>query len=210
VVQPKTFENVLARDVSFETYMEYFAADFTEWVDGVVIKMSPVTEEHDALTQFFIELIRWYLSETGEGLLRVAPFVMRLRPGQPGREPDLHLILKERVSIVQRTMTDGPADIVIEIVSPESIERDTEAKYREYEAGGVREYWLVDPIKREATFYSLRDGVYQPIELADGVFRSTVLPRFRLNPLLLWQNPLPTGRQIAALVDDMLKGEQDG
>jgi Uma2 family endonuclease len=205
VVQPKTLENVLARDVSFETYMKYFAADFAEWVDGVVIKMSPVTEEHDAIDGFLYRLLTQYLDETGEALIRRQPFVMKATPTSPAREPDLHLIRKERAGIVQRTMTDGPADIVIEIVSPESIERDTEAKYREYESGGVREYWLIDPIRREAKFYSLRDGVYQPIDVSAGIFRSSVLPHFRMKAALLWQNPLPNGRQIAVLVDDMLK-----
>jgi Uma2 family endonuclease len=210
MVQPKTLENVLARDVSFETYMRYFAADFAEWVDGVVIKMSPVTEEHDAIDGFLYRLLTQYLDETGEALIRRQPFVMKVSPTSPAREPDLQIVLQERASIIQRTMVTGPADIVIEIVSPESIERDTEENNREYQTGGVREYWLIDPIRHEAKFFSLREGIYQQIDLPDGMFRSIVLPRFRLNTALLWQNPLPTGRQIAALVDDMLKGEQDG
>jgi len=205
VAKHYTSENVVARGVTFEAYMQDFAADFAEWVQGDVIKMSPVTVEHDGLFQFIIRLLRDYLDETDEGILRVAPFVMKITPSSPAREPDLQIILKERTDIVERTMTAGAADIVIEIVSEESEARDTETKFAEYQAGGVREYWLLNPLNKASGFYRLNnDGVYELVELADGIFHSAVLPRFQLDTRLLWQSPLPNGKQITALVDAML------
>jgi len=94
---------------------------------------------------------------------------------------------------------------VIEIVSEESKERDTETKFAEYQAGGVREYWLFNPLNQTARFYRLsQDGVYALVELNEGVFRSTVLSRFQIDTQLLWQTPLPTGKQIVALIEAML------
>ena len=199
-------QNVIAQGVTFEDYMQDYAADFAEWVEGDVVKMSPVTIEHDDLFQFLILLLRIYMSETDEGLIRVAPFVMRISPLSPAREPDLQIVVKERADIVQRTMTAGPADIVIEIVSEESQQRDTETKFAEYQAGGVREYWLLNPLNKTSRFYRLgNDGLYKLVELPDGIFHSEVLPHFMFNTALLWQTPLPTAKQIAAMVESMLK-----
>ncbi|HUN06657.1 MAG TPA: Uma2 family endonuclease [Aggregatilineales bacterium] len=196
--------HIIAQDVTFEDYLRLYAEDHCEWVDGAVIKMSPISREHDNLDGFLYRLISGYLDETGEAVIRRAPFVMRMRPDSRGREPDMHIVLKSRASILKNTITTGPADIVIEIVSEESEYRDYEIKYSEYESGGVSEYWLLDPLQRASRFLHLVNGVYQPVPLVDGVFHSTVLKPFTLDPALLWRDPLPKAREIAALIETML------
>ena len=62
-------------------------------------------------------------------------------------------VATERRERIQSAYLDGPADLAVEIVSPESIARDRGDKFAEYEAGGVREYWLMNPARREALFY---------------------------------------------------------
>ena len=59
----------------------------------------------------------------------------------------------ERLDRVHRTYLDGPADLVVEIVSPESAGRDRGEKYYEYEAAGIPEYWLLTrrPLGRSFT-----------------------------------------------------------
>jgi Uma2 family endonuclease len=78
-------QNVIARNVTFEEYMENYAQYFAEWVDGDVIKMPPVTEEHDSLLRFLHILLSFYLDATGIGAIRIAPFVMRTTPRASGR-----------------------------------------------------------------------------------------------------------------------------
>lgn len=208
IEQHLTPEGVIARDVSFAEWMEHYAEAHTEWVEGVVVKLSPVSLEHNDLDGFLYTLLKFYLEETREALILRHPFVMKITPGSSAREPDIHIVLKERESIVKHTMTAGPADIVIEIVSPESMRRDYEEKFAEYQGGGVREYWLFDPIFKKASFYRLDErGQYQPAELKDDLFRSTFLPRFRLDTRVLWQNPLPTGKQITNMVEAMVNEE---
>ena len=81
----------------------------------------------------------------------------------------------------------------MEIVSRESFNRDRKDKYREYQAAGVREYWLVDPDHRRAEFFRLgADGQYHPAPPDDqGIFHSEALPGFWLKTDWLWQDPLP-------------------
>jgi Uma2 family endonuclease len=197
--------HIIAQDVSFEDYMRLYAEDHCEWVDGAVIKMSPISREHDHLDGFLYRLLSGYLDETDEAIIRRAPFVMRMRPNSRGREPDMHIVLKSRASILKNTITTGPADIVIEIVSEESEYRDYETKYAEYESGGVTEYWLLDPLQRANQFLQLVSGVYQPVPLVDGLFRSSVLKQFALDPTILWRDPLPKAREIAEMIEAMLR-----
>jgi Uma2 family endonuclease len=66
-------------------------------------------------------------------------------------------------------------------------------KYTEYEAGGVREYWIIDADSRRADFF-VRDaaGRYQPVlPDTDGNYRSAVLPEFWINIGWLCQTLLP-------------------
>jgi len=72
----------------------------------------------------------------------------------------------------------------------ESRARHKGEKFSEYERGGVREYWLIDPARRQAEFYVLRDGVFQPASFDnEGIYRSTVLPGFWMRVDWLWQLP---------------------
>lgn len=79
----------------------------------------------------------------------------------------------------------GGADLVIELVSDDSVGRDRVAKLAEYEAAGVAEYWLFDPRpgKQRADFFLLADGRFRPAALDPaGRFRSRALPGFWLDP----------------------------
>ena len=55
---------------------------------------------------------------------------------------------------------DGPADVVIEIISTGSRSTDRRTKFAEYEQLGVPEYWLIDPLRRQAEFYVYRKGTF--------------------------------------------------
>lgn len=91
-----------------------------------------------------------------------------------GREPDLLFVAQEHLDRLQETYLDGPANLVVEVVSPESLARDRGAKFVEYEAGGVPEYWLLDPLRRWAEFYCLgEDGRYRRCFLLERRARIT-------------------------------------
>jgi len=122
------------------------------------------------------------------------PFLMKTGPDLPARIPDILFVAKENLSRLNDNLLDRPADLVIEILSPESRSRDRGEKFYEYEQGGVREYWLVDPERRRAEFYQRdTEGTFRPVlPDADGVYRSVVLTGLYLRVAWLWQKPLPT------------------
>ncbi|MCC6804840.1 MAG: Uma2 family endonuclease, partial [Anaerolineae bacterium] len=83
---------IVATGVSEEEYLEKYAAHFCEWVDGMVIRMAPATGKHDELLRFGARLLEAYFEANPIGLIRQAPFLMRLETGV-NREPDLLVIL---------------------------------------------------------------------------------------------------------------------
>jgi Uma2 family endonuclease len=81
----------------------------------------------------------------------------------------------------------------VEIISPGSQSIDRGDKYYEYEEGGVREYWLIDPLRKKAEFYLLgRNGQYRLAPTEGDVFRSVVLKGLWLDVGWLWRKPLPS------------------
>ncbi len=103
------------------------------------------------------------------------------------------LITQNRINFQTGSYLDGPADLVVEIVSPESVGRDRGEKFYEYEQGGVSEYWLVDPLRRRFEAYHLDEqGFYRSLfSGSEGRCDSRVLTGFWLRVEWLWQSPLP-------------------
>ncbi len=164
----------------------------TEWVDGEVIEMSPISQAHDAIFRWFITVLHFFVYKNHLGEIRAAPSVLKFSTIRRGREPDLMFVATENVHRIHPTYVDGPADAVWEIVSPESVIRDWHDKYREYETEGVREYWVIDPGQQRIELYQLgEDGRYAPAELMEGKLQSSAIPGFYLRPEWLWSDPMP-------------------
>ncbi len=182
------------RPVSFEDFLAWAGEDTSaEWVDGEIVLMSPGSADHQRLLAFLYGLLVAYVTQRQLGELFLPPFLMRLVSRPSGREPDLLFVADEHADRLRSAYLDGPADLVVEIVSPESDERDHGAKFVEYEAAGIPEYWLIDPLRETAFFHELgADGRYHIGSVdADGFYHSTVLSGFRLRVAWLWQRPLP-------------------
>ena len=192
--------------VSAEEYMAHYAHDHYEWEQGRLVKMSPVTGRHNALTSYFQSLLMAYFALNPIGQFRSEPFVLRLDAVKSYREPDIQVILNDNPNSLTDTAMIGPADICIEVVSPESVARDYGKKFAEYETGGVKEYWLIDPIRAEARISRLSaEGHYQTRQPdAGGYYETPLLPGLRLHIPTLWQDRLPDFYEVGDAVRTML------
>jgi Uma2 family endonuclease len=180
--------------MTYEEFLEWADGTRAEWVDGEVILMSPASEPHQNLDGFLSSLLRHFVEAHRLGRILVPPFQMKLRVRPSGREPDLLFISKENLSNLKRNYLDGPADMVVEIVSPDSQARDRGEKFYEYEEAGVREYWILDQTRKRAEFYHLGDdGTFKLIDADENaIYRSKTLEGLWLKVDWLWQDPLPT------------------
>lgn len=180
--------------MTYEEFLERADGMRAEWVDGEVIAMSPTSVAHQRVRSFLAALLQHFVEANELGLILFAPFQMRLRTRPSGREPDAIFIARDRLDKLQNAYLDGPADLAIEIIGPDSRARDRGDKYYEYEQAGVREYWLIDPARKQAEFYRLgSDGIYTAVTTGDdGIFHSKVIAGLWLKVDWLSQDPLPT------------------
>lgn len=74
---------------------------------------------------------------------------------------------------------EGSPDMVLEIVSPSSVRKDTVALMKSYWKAGVKEYWLVDPRGRAPEFRILVRGPrrFRAAPSKDGWHKSAVFGR---------------------------------
>ena len=75
-------------------------------------------------------------------------------------EPDLLFISRERLGIVTEENVRGAPDLVVEVLSERTRERDLGAKLRLYARFGVRFYWVVDPEAGTVRTFELARGGY--------------------------------------------------
>jgi Uma2 family endonuclease len=184
------------RDRVQMTYDEFLRREgdnaHVEWVDGELVMMAPISNEHDDVAGLLYSLLRSFVEVHGLGVVKHDPFQMKTGPRLPGRAPDIQFLARKNLGRLKKTHVQGPADLVVEVISPGSRGVDRGDKFYEYEKGGVREYWLLDPDRKQAEFYGLdRDGIYKPMPIDDGVFRSVVAKGVWLRVAWLWQRPLP-------------------
>lgn len=173
-------------------YVDWSGREWSEWVDGEVVVMSPVNVRHAILFSFLLPLMVSFAEQRDLGRVLSEPFQMRLGKQRRRRSPDVMFIATACLDSLQPNHLEGPADLVVEIVSPERLARDWREKYLEYEAAGIREYWVIDPMAQRVETYVLStDNRYRRLDEVDGKISSTVLPGFYLRPSWLWQEKLP-------------------
>jgi Uma2 family endonuclease len=196
-----SFEIRNGQYISFEDYLKLdVEGAFLEWVDGKVIGFMSNNLKHQRISGFLITLMKLHSEKNDLGEVVQAGYAMKLEVQKRGREPDLVFVKKENADILTHEYLNGAADIAVEIISPESIERDRQTKFIEYEKAGVREYWLIDPEKKQAEFYCLDEsGFYKQVQISDDIFRSKVLDGFFLRLEWLWQENPPTFQALREL-----------
>jgi Uma2 family endonuclease len=192
------------------SYEEWLASDreggLSEWIEGQVVTLMPAKPEHQRIVVFLSTLLNLFARVFGLGIVSGAPLTMRIAAGANAREPDVIYLSADHQARMTDTHLEGPADLVVEVVSDESVTRDRDDKFFEYEDGGVREYWIVDPRpkRRRADFYVLdAAGRYRPVPVGDdGIYHSLVLPGFWLKVDWLWEedcNPLQALAEMAGV-----------
>lgn len=185
--------------MTYEEFLDWADEDTrAEWVNGEVVFMGQVSRLHQEVGAFLLPLLKLFVEVYQLGVVFYESFPMKPGADLPGRLPDILFVAQENLERVKAHGLEGPADLAVEIISLESRTRDRGEKFYEYEQGGVRECWLIDPLRKQAEFYQLGDdGIYRLIP-PDGasIYHSAVLPGLWLKVDWLWQQPLPTSLSV--------------
>jgi len=135
-----------------------------EFTDGSLEVLPIPTKQHQAILGLLYRIFHMYIQPLG-GAVFLSPLRIELREGK-FREPDLMLALDVNDPRLQNAYFLG-VDLVLEIVSPDSVVRDTITKRNDYAEALIPEYWIVNPIDESITVLRLEGTEY----VEHGLFR---------------------------------------
>ena len=128
-----------------------------ELIDGQNYDMAPPSYLHQKLVMELSATIRDYVkSHGGSCEVLPAPFAVFLNQDDHNYvEPDVSVICDP--GKINDRGCNGAPDFIIEIVSPSSQRMDYLTKLFKYRTAGVREYWIVNPMKETVQTYLFGD-----------------------------------------------------
>lgn len=151
--------------VTYEEFLELTEGSEQryELIDGIVYNLaSPSYKHQHAVNELHGTFYNWFKGKPCTPL--TSPFDITLEKEKTNIcvvQPDL-VVICDKDRIDERGKYMGTPDLVIEVLSPSTRSKDMIPKLDLYRQCGVKEYWIVDPMKALVTVYSLLDG-----EIAD-------------------------------------------
>ncbi|GAB3642223.1 Uma2 family endonuclease [Spirosoma arcticum] len=125
-----------------------------EFINGEVIMHSPVKRRHLRASGNLTTLLRVYVQVNNLGEVDTEKALVVLTRND--YEPDICFWRKEVADeFDDETMKHPAPDLVVEILSKGTAKRDRGIKFEDYASHGVREYWLVDPIRQTVEQFRL-------------------------------------------------------
>lgn len=124
-----------------------------ELIDGHIYMMAPPDRAHQKISHFLEWTIENYIQkQNGSCDVYTAPFAVFLNKDDHNYvEPDISVICDK--SKLDEKGCVGAPDWIIEIISPSTQSIDYGIKLFKYRSAGVREYWIVNPLKHTVTVY---------------------------------------------------------
>jgi Uma2 family endonuclease len=171
-----TFERLPPGKLTYEDYVELpDDGRRYEILDGE-LEVSPAPRpRHQGVSMNLAALLHVHVREHGLGIVYCAPIDVILARDSIV-QPDIVFVAAGRESIVTERAIEGPPDLAVEILSPDSERRDRSAKAGLYARYGVRHYWIVDPVLRTLETYELDDGAYRRVAMHEGQAKARVAP----------------------------------
>lgn len=124
-----------------------------ELIDGVIYDMTaPTTVHQTAVLQVAFQIERYIDEHGGDCVSFIAPVDVQLDcDDRTMVQPDV-VILCDLSKNLNRCIYGAP-DFVAEVSSPSTRKKDLRIKLGKYAAAGVREYWMIDPERRQVIVY---------------------------------------------------------
>ena len=141
-----------------------------ELIDGQIYYMSPPNIRHQKISSILhVTIYNYIKSKNGSCEVFSAPFAVFLDESKSNYvEPDISVIC-DKTKLENGRGCMGAPDWIIEIVSPSSKYMDYFTKSVKYRNAGVKEYWIVDPLKNQITTYYFENEIIEQYDFSDKV-----------------------------------------
>ena len=116
-----------------------------EAIEGELYVTPAPSTRHQRVSLRLTLILHRMLEEAADGELFYAPIGVEFPATEEGVQPDIVLVTRARRGIIVPEGIRGAPDLVIEILSPSTANRDRGVKRKLYDRQGVSEYWIVDP-----------------------------------------------------------------
>ena len=148
---------------TYADYLETSDDERYELLHGeLVMAPASLTDHQDILGGLYSEM-RTFVKEHNLGNVLLAPTDVVLSDTDVV-QPDILFVSQARRHIRTRENIQGAPDLVVEILSPTTAERDRSVKSALYAQHGVQEYWIVDPDARTITVFLLNEGEFEEVD----------------------------------------------
>ena len=142
---------------TYEDYCRTADDERYELLNGELMMVpAPNIKHQSILIRLGRELSR-FTAEHGLGEVYVAPVDVVLSDTDVV-QPDVLFISRAREHTITDENVRGAPDLVIEILSPSTADRDVGYKHDLYSRHGVLEYWIVDPMAQTVAVHRQRGG----------------------------------------------------
>ena len=140
-----------------------------ELIDGELYMMATPSMIHQRIVMEVSFRIRDYIGrKKGDCEVFPEPFAVFLNSSNEIYvEPDISVIC-DKNKLTEEGCKGAP-DWIIEIVSPSSRPMDYVKKLLKYGTAGVREYWIVDPMKQRVTVYNFEQDTVEEYSFSDKI-----------------------------------------
>ena len=169
--------------LTYDDYRNAPGDERCELLDGDLVMVAAPNLKHQTVKLELATHLRQFIRNRAIGKLFIAPCDVVLSDTDVV-QPDLLFVSRNREHLLSGgENVRGAPDLVVEILSPATAERDRGYKRELYGRHGVAEYWLVDPMAETVSVHRQRGGVLTVVRTFSRkqTLRSPLLPGLELH-----------------------------
>ena len=173
------------------TYADYYSWNFIERLEllrGRIFRLGAANTKHQRVGgKLYVTFYNFLKGKTCQ--VFIAPYDVRLPIKNRKRDDQITTVVQPDICIfcdpdaIDERGACGIPDLAVEILYPSNPGHDLEEKYDVYQEVGVKEYWIIDPIKEMVMVSILQEpGKFAPTKFyaEDQVLEPRCVPGFSI------------------------------
>ncbi len=141
---------------------------YYEILNGELVVMPSPKFVHQQIVKLLSRAMDDFVEANELGLVIFAPMDVILSELQKP-QPDIIFVSKARLNIIRKNgYVHGAPDLLVEILSPSTAQKDRTDKRRIYAQAGIPEYWLIDSHNQTVQVLRLEAGSYIEVAQPQG------------------------------------------
>ena len=147
-------------EFTVEDYLQFPEEERVELIDGVIYDMAAPTDKHQIIGDEIQTRFREYIRKNrGKCITVTSPLDVQLDcDNKTMVQPDVVIVCDRNKFKKGRVF--GAPNLVVEVLSESTKRKDIFIKGNKYFNAGVKEYWLVDPIKKRIHVYMFEEDEF--------------------------------------------------